>query len=67
MAIWSLGSHYLQVYVFFFFFFFNFYFISILFLNKKILDTDVNDELYGTLCTFEYWNELVERWCVGNS
>jgi len=35
--------------------------------DEVILDTDVNDESYGTSGTLEQWNELVARWCVGNS
>jgi putative DNA primase/helicase len=35
--------------------------------DEIILDTAVNDESYGTSGTLEQWNELVARWCVGNS
>ncbi len=35
--------------------------------NEVILDSSVNDESYGTSGTLEQWNELVARWCVGNS
>ena len=35
--------------------------------DEIILDTAVNDESYETSGTLEQWNELVARWCVGNS
>jgi putative DNA primase/helicase len=35
--------------------------------DEIILDIAVNDESYETSGTLEQWNELVARWCVGNS
>jgi len=35
--------------------------------NEILLDTSLKDESYGTSGTLQQWNELVARWCVGNS
>lgn len=35
--------------------------------EEIILDTAIQDDSYGTLGTLQQWNDLVARWCVGNS
>ena len=35
--------------------------------EEIILDTAIQDESYSTSGTLQQWNDLVARWCVGNS
>ncbi len=35
--------------------------------NEIIFDTSIKDDSYGTSGTLQQWNDLVARWCVGNS
>ena len=35
--------------------------------EEIILDTAIQDESYGTAGTLQQWNDLIARWCVGNS
>ena len=35
--------------------------------EEIILDTAIQDDSYGTSGTLQEWNDLVARWCVGNS
>ena len=35
--------------------------------EEIILDTAIQDESYGTSGTLQEWNDLVARWCIGNS
>ena len=35
--------------------------------EEIILDTAIQDESYGIAGTLQQWNDLIARWCVGNS
>ena len=35
--------------------------------EEIILDTAIQDESYGTSGTLQEWNDLIARWCIGNS
>lgn len=35
--------------------------------EEIILDTSIQDNSYGTSGTLQQWNDLVARWCAGNS
>ena len=35
--------------------------------EEIILDTAIQDDSYGTSGTLQEWNDLVARWCIGNS